>query len=120
MLILTEFDARGDLWALDGPAVYRQYWGRGEYFQARAMEVAGFMTPARESVEHAFHVINDDGEWDFPPTSGWPAWDNSGGNAAAVWDYYLFSRDKQWLAKAYPDLLQVREVDSRSPRRVHA
>jgi hypothetical protein len=106
VLILTEFDARGDLWALDGPAVYRQYWGRGEYFQARAMEVAGFMTPARLSVEHAFHVINDDGEWDFPPTSGWPAWDNSGGNAAAVWDYYLFSRDKQWLAKAYPDLLE--------------
>lgn len=106
VLILTEFDARGDLWALDGPAVYRQYWGRGEYFQARAMEVAGFMTPARESVEHAFHEINDDGEWDFPPTSGWPAWDNSGGNAAAVWDYYLFSRDKQWLTQAYPYLLQ--------------
>jgi len=109
VLILTEYDARGDLWALDGPAVYRQYWGRGEYFQARAMEVAGFMQPARESVEHAFHEINDDGEWDFPPTSGWPAWDNSGGNAAAVWDYYLFSRDKQWLAQAYPYLLHSAE-----------
>ena len=107
VLILTEYDARGDLWALDGPAVYRQYWGRGEYFQARAMEVAGFMEPARESVEHAFHIINDDGEWDFPPTSGWPAWDNSGGNAAAVWDYYQFSRDKQWLTRAYPYLLQA-------------
>jgi len=109
VLILTEYDATGDLWALDGPAVYRQYWGRGEYFQARAMEVAGFMEPARESVEHAYHVINDDGEWDFPPTSGWPAWDNSGGNAAAVWDYYLFTRDKQWLAKAYPYLLRSSE-----------
>ncbi len=109
VLILTEYDARGDLWALDGPAVYRQYWGRGEYFQARAMEVAGFTQPARESVEHAFHEIDDDGEWDFPPTSGWPAWDNSGGNAAAVWDYYLFSRDKQWLAQAYPYLLHSAE-----------
>jgi hypothetical protein len=109
VLILTEYDAHGDLWALDGPAVYRQYWGRGEYFQARAMEVAGFLQPARESIEHAFHEINDDGEWDFPPTSGWPAWDNSGGNAAAVWDYYLFSRDKQWLARAYPDLLRSAE-----------
>jgi hypothetical protein len=109
VLILTEYDARGDLWALDGPAVYRQYWGRGEYFQARAMEVAGFLQPARESVEHAFREINDDGEWDFPPTSGWPAWDNSGGNAAAVWDYYQFSRDKQWLARAYPDLLRASE-----------
>jgi hypothetical protein len=105
VLILTEFDARGDLWALDGPAVYRQYWGRGEYFQARAMEVAGFIEPARESVSHAFHVINDDGEWDFPPTSGWPAWDNSGGNAAAVWDYYLFSGNRQWLEQAYPYLI---------------
>jgi hypothetical protein len=109
VLILTEYDARGDLWALDGPAVYRQYWGRGEYFQARAMEVAGFLRPARESVEHAFHIMNDDGEWDGPPTSGWPAWDNAGGNAGAVWDYYLYSGDKKWLAMAYPYLLRASE-----------
>lgn len=106
VLILTEYDAKGDLWALDGPDVYRQYWGRGEYFQARAMEVAGYLAPARESVEHAFHTINDDGEWDGPPTSGWPAWDNIGGNAGAVWDYYLYTRDKAWLAQAYPFLLR--------------
>jgi hypothetical protein len=107
VLILTEFDAEGDLWALDGPAVYRQYWGRGEYFQARAMEVAGYAEVARESVEHGFHVMNDDGEWDGPPTSGWPAWDNAGGNAAAVWDYYLYSRDRKWLERAYPFLLRA-------------
>jgi hypothetical protein len=109
VLILTEFDARGDLWALDGPAVYRQYWGRGEYFQARAMEVAGFLQPARESVEHAFHIMNDDGEWDGPPASGWPAWDNAGGNAGPVWEYYLYSRNKQWLSQAYPYLLRSAE-----------
>lgn len=109
VLILTEYDKQGDLWTLDGPAVYRQYWGRGEYFQARALEVAGFLSPARQSVEHAFRLINDDGEWDFPPVSGWPAWDNMGGNAGAVWQYYLFSHDKQWLARAYPDLLRVSE-----------
>ena len=109
VLILTEYDAKGDLWALDGPDVYRQYWGRGEYFQARAMEVAGDLRPARESVEHAFHIMIDDGEWDGPPTSGWPAWDNIGGNAGAVWDYYLYTRDKAWLAKAYPFLLRSSE-----------
>ncbi|MGH9598954.1 MAG: hypothetical protein ACRD27_03770 [Terracidiphilus sp.] len=109
VLILTEYDARGDLWALDGPAVYRQYWGRGEFFQARAMEVANFLDPARQSVEHAFHLMNDDGEWDGPPVSGWPAWDNIGGNAGAVWEYYLFSRDKQRLAAAYPYLLRASE-----------
>ncbi|MGA3160008.1 MAG: hypothetical protein ABSC77_02245 [Terracidiphilus sp.] len=107
VLILTEYDAQGDLWALDGPAVYRQYWGRGEYFQARAMEVAGFLEPARKSVEHSFHILNDDGEWDGPPASGWPAWDNAGGNAGAVWDYYLFSRDRKWLEQAYPYLLRA-------------
>ncbi len=106
VLILTEYDAKGDLWALDGPDVYRQYWGRGEYFQARAMEVAGYLTTARKSVEHAFHIMIDDGEWDGPPTSGWPAWDNIGGNAGAVWDYYLYTRDKAWLAQAYPYLLR--------------
>jgi hypothetical protein len=106
VLILTEYDAQGDLWALDGPAVYRQYWGRGEYFQARALEVGGWLDPARQSVEHAFHIMNDDGEWDGPPTSGWPAWDNAGGNAGAVWDYYLFSGDRKWLAESYPYLLR--------------
>lgn len=109
VLILTEYDAQGDLWALDGPAVYRQFWGRGEYFQARAMEVAGQLSSARQSVEHAFHIQNDDGEWDGPPTSGYPAWDNTGGNAAAVWDYYLYTRDKTWLARAYPYLLHSSE-----------
>jgi hypothetical protein len=109
VLILTEYDSKGDLWALDGPDVYRQYWGRGEYFQARAMEVAGYLQPARESVEHAFHIMNDDGEWDGPPTSGWPAWDNIGGNAGAVWDYYQYTRDKAWLAQAYPFLLRASE-----------
>jgi hypothetical protein len=109
VLILTEYDAKGDLWTLDGPDVYRQYWGRGEYFQARAMEVAGYLAPARESVEHAFHTMNDDGEWDGPPVSGWPAWDNIGGNAGAVWDYYLYTRDKAWLARAYPFLLRSSE-----------
>lgn len=109
VLILTEYDARGDLWTLDGPAVYRQYWGRGEYFQARALEVAGYMNPARESVEHALHIMMDDGEWDGPPASGWPAWDNAGGNAGAVWEYYLFSRDRQWLAQSFPYLLRSAE-----------
>ncbi len=109
VLILTEYDKRGDLWTLDGPAVYRQYWGRGEYFQARALEVANFMSPARQTVEHTFHLMNDDGEWDFPPVSGWPAWDNIGGNAGAVWEYYLFSHNKQWLANAYPYLLHASE-----------
>jgi len=109
VLILTEYDAQGDLWALDGPDVYRQYWGRGEYFQARALEVAGQLSPARQSVEHAFRIMTDDGEWDGPPTSGYPAWDNTGGNAGAVWDYYLYTRDKAWLARAYPYLLKSSE-----------
>ncbi len=109
VLLLTEYDAQGDLWALDGPAVYRQYWGRGEYFQARAMEVAGQMDVARRSVNHPLHIQNDDGEWDGPPTSGWPAWDNTGGNMAAAWDHYLYSRDKQWLASAYPHMLKAAE-----------
>jgi hypothetical protein len=107
VLILTEYDANGDLWTLDGPGVYRQYWGRGEYFQARALEVGGYLEPARESVEHALHIMNDDGEWDGPPASGWPAWDNAGGNVGAVWEYFRFSRDQQWLANAYPYLLRA-------------
>ncbi|MES2391704.1 MAG: hypothetical protein V4555_08690 [Acidobacteriota bacterium] len=107
LLMLTEYDNHGDLWVLDGPDVYRQYWGRGEYFQARAMEVAGYLAPARESVVHALHIQNDDGEWDGPPASGWPAWDNSGGNVASVWEYFQYTRDKQFLAAAYPFMLNA-------------
>jgi hypothetical protein len=104
VLILTERDRSGDLWILDGPAGYRQFWGRGEYFQARALDLLGNLNLARDSIEHAFHIQMDDGEWDGPPISGWPSWDNIGGNAGAAWDYYLFTKDRNWLAQAYPQL----------------
>lgn len=104
VLILTERDGKGDLWILDGPGGYRQFWGRGEYFQARALEILGNLNLARDSVEHAFHIQMDDGEWDGPPISGWPSWDNIGGNAGAVWDYYLFTKNRDWLSQAYPHL----------------
>jgi hypothetical protein len=105
VLILTEYDAAGDLWILDGPRGYRQFWGRGEYFQARALHLLGRSDLARESLEHAFHIQMDDGEWDGPPISGWPSWDNIGGNAAGAWEYYSFTHDRAWLAHAYPHLL---------------
>lgn len=105
VLVLTERDAQGDLWTLDGPGEYVHYWGRGEYFQARAIELAGLFDIARQTVEHSFRLQNDDGEWDLPAISGWPAWDSIGGNAGAVWDYYLYTRDHAWLERAYPHLL---------------
>ena len=105
VLILTEYDAAGDFWILDGPAGYRQFWGRGEYFQARTLNLLGLAGLAAKSVEHAFHVQMEDGEWDGPPISGWPSWDNIGGNAGAAWDSFLFTRDRSWLEQAYPHLL---------------
>ncbi|MGA8109991.1 MAG: hypothetical protein WB974_11175 [Acidobacteriaceae bacterium] len=107
VLILTEHDAKGELWTLDGPAEYREFWGRGEYFQGRAIEAAGYKRIAQESVDHTFSLQRYDGEWDWPVTSGWPAWDNIGGDAASVWDYYLYSRNKQWLTNAYPYLARA-------------
>jgi hypothetical protein len=104
VVILTERDPEGELWTLDGPGVYRQYWGRGEYFQARALEVSGHMDIAKATAEHAFSLQYDDGEWDRPAISGWPAWDAIGGEGGTVWDYYRFTRDRAWLAKAYPYL----------------
>jgi hypothetical protein len=106
-LILTERDVNGELWTLDGPAVYREFWGRGEYFQGRAIEAAGYLDIGKETVRHTLSLQKDDGEWDWPVTSGWPAWDNIGGNAASVWDYYLYSRDRQWLAATYPYLARA-------------
>ncbi len=104
VVILTERGPEGDLWTLDGPGVYRQYWGRGEYFQARALEVSGHMDIAKATAEHAFSLEYDDGEWDRPAISGWPAWDAIGGEGGTVWDYYRFTQDRAWLAKAYPYL----------------
>ncbi len=105
IFILTERGPDGTLWTLDGPTGYRQYWGRGEYFQARAMEVGGHIHTAGETVEHALRMERTNGEWDWPAISGWPSWDNIGGQAGAVWDYYRFTRNKEWLAQAYPHLL---------------
>jgi hypothetical protein len=104
ILMLTERDENGELWTLDGPAFYREFWGRGEYFQARSIEFAGYLDIAKDTAQHTFSLQKSDGEWDGPVTSGWPAWDNIGGNAGTVWDYYLLTRDRQWLASSYPHL----------------
>jgi hypothetical protein len=104
ILMLTERDEKGELWTLDGPALYREFWGRGEYFQGRSIEFAGYLPIGLDTVKHTFSLQKDDGEWDWPVTSGWPAWDNIGGNAASVWDYYLLTRDKDWLRSSYAHL----------------
>jgi hypothetical protein len=104
ILLLTERDEKGELWTLDGPALYREFWGRGEYFQGRSIEFAGYLSIGQDTVKHTFGLQKDDGEWDGPVTSGWPAWDNIGGNAGSVWDYYLLTRDKEWLRSSYPHL----------------
>ncbi len=105
ILLLTERDEKGELWTLDGPALYREFWGRGEYFQGRSIELAGYLSIGQDTVKHTFSLQKDDGEWDAPVTSGWPAWDNIGGNAGSVWDYYLLTRDKEWLRSSYPHLV---------------
>jgi hypothetical protein len=104
IVMLTERDENGDLWTLDGPAEYREFWGRGEYFQARSIEFAGYLPIALDSVKHTFGLQKEDGEWDWPVTSGWPAWDNIGGNSGSVWLYYQLTRDRDWLASSYPHL----------------
>ena len=104
IVMLTERDEKGELWTLDGPAEYREFWGRGEYFQARSIEFAGYLPIALDSVKHTFGLQKEDGEWDWPVTSGWPAWDNIGGNSGSVWLYYQLTRDRDWLASSYPHL----------------
>lgn len=107
IVMLTERDEHGELWTLDGPTEYREFWGRGEYFQARSIEFAGYLPIALDTVKHTFSLQKPDGEWDWPVTSGWPAWDNIGGNAGSVWDYYLLTRDKEWLQSSYPHLAEA-------------
>jgi len=109
IVMLTERDENGELWTLDGPAEYREFWGRGEYFQARSIEFAGYLPIALDTVKHTFSLQKQDGEWDWPVTSGWPAWDNIGGNAASVWNYYLLTRDRAWLESSYPHLAAAAE-----------
>jgi len=109
IVMLTERDENGELWTLDGPAEYREFWGRGEYFQARSIEFAGYLLIALDTVRHTFSLQKEDGEWDWPVTSGWPAWDNIGGNAGSVWNYYLLTRDRAWLEKSYPHLAAAAE-----------
>jgi hypothetical protein len=104
IVMLTERDEKGELWTLDGPAEYREFWGRGEYFQGRSIEFAGYLPIALDTAKHTFSLQKKDGEWDWPVTSGWPAWDNIGGNAGTVWDYYLLTRDRVWLASSYTHL----------------
>jgi hypothetical protein len=105
LFINTEYDEYGGLWTLDGPSIYRHYWGRSEYFMARAMDGAGYLDASEASIDHAFRLQKDDGRWDMPPISNNTAWDAVGDYMATIWDYYRFTRDRKWLWRAYPYLM---------------
>ena len=105
--ILTEYDARGDLWALDGPTVYRHFWPRNEYYPAMALDMGGYPAVAQQTIEHLLHVQKDDGRWDMPILTSPMAWDSVGYGAATVWEHYRFTRDREQLRRAYPHLLSA-------------
>ena len=107
LLILTEYDAHGDLWALDGPSVYRHFWPRNEYYPAVAIDMGGYPGIAVQTVNHLINVQKDDGRWDMPLISSPMAWDSIGYAAWTVWEQYRFTRDRAWLWQAYPHLLSA-------------
>lgn len=107
LFILTEYDAQGDLWALDGPTAYRDFWPRNEYYPAMAMDMAGYPGTAVETIEHLIKVQKDDGRWDMPLLTSPMAWDSVGYAVATIWDHYRFTRDRQWLWQAYPHLVSA-------------
>jgi len=105
LFILTEYDAQGDLWALDGPTVYRHFWPRNEYYPAVAIDMAGYPTVALQTIEHLLRIQKEDGRWDMPLLTSPMAWDSIGYAAATVWDHYRFTRNREWLWRAYPHLV---------------
>jgi hypothetical protein len=105
--ILTEYDAQGDLWALDGPTKYRDFWPRNEYYPAIAIDMAGCPAVALQTIEHLLRIQEDDGRWDMPLASSNFAWDSIGYAVATVWDHYRFTRDREQLWRAYPHLLSA-------------
>ena len=107
LFILTEYDAQGDLWALDGPTVYRHFWPRNEYYPAIAIDMAGYPTVALQTIEHLLRIQKDDGRWDMPLLTSPMAWDSIGYAAATVWEHYRFTRDREQLRRAYPHLLSA-------------
>jgi len=107
LFILTEYDARGDLWALDGPTAYRHFWPRNEYYPAMAIDMAGYPEVAQQTIEHLLRVQQDDGRWDMPLLTSPMAWDSVGYGAATVWEHYRFTRDREQLQQAYPHLLSA-------------
>lgn len=107
LFILTEHDAQGDLWTLDGPALYRHFWPRSEYYMALAMDMTGYPTIAGQTIEHLLNVQKDDGRWDMPLISSPFSWDALGDAAGTIRNHYLFVHDKQWLRQTYPHLISA-------------
>jgi hypothetical protein len=105
LYMLTEYDAQGNLWMLDGPTVYRTFWARNEYYPAYAMDMTGYPAVAGQTIQFMVNLQRSDGRWDMPLMTSYSAWDNVGYAMATVWTHYEFTHDRAWLARVYPHLL---------------
>jgi hypothetical protein len=105
LFIDTEYGLHNGLWILDGPTIYRQYWGRSEYFGGIAMDDLGYFKLSEASIDHALRLQRSDGAWYMPLISNQTAWDAVGDYMATVWDYYRFTGDRKFLQRAYPYLM---------------
>jgi len=83
-----------------GEGFYDAFFLRDGSYQIWSYHLAGFGAEAHRAIEHLRTYQKPDGQF----VSQEPELDGNGQALWAIWNHYAFTRDRAWLAAAYPQM----------------
>ncbi len=95
-----------------GEGFYDEFYIRDGAYQLMQLEEAGFWDSAARAVEHFLKAQREDGR--FETQKG--QLDANGQAVWALWQYYLMTRDKAFLERAYPAMKRAVQWTAKARR----
>ena len=106
IFVMREPLADGRVAGVAGTQMYRAPNTGEPCLQALALLRAGFFAQAIESVSIVAEYQSEDGCWEDPTRWGHHMWAGSGFKSWAIWEIYLFTHDREFLAAQFERMLR--------------
>ena len=102
MFVMREEQADGHIAGLAGTDVYRAANTSEPCLQAGVFCTYGYFDAAAENISFVAQFQESDGNWEDYRQWGRFIWSMSGWKSQAIWEYYIFTGDREFLKTYYP------------------
>ena len=106
IFVMREEQADGRIAGLAGTEMYRSANTGEPCFQSLALGKYGFFEQAKENIEFVAQFQIDNGSWEDDKQWGKYMWSTSGWKSLCIKQYYLRTKDKEFLEKNFERMLR--------------